>query len=84
MPRAAMSVATMTFTFPDLKSPKALWRCPCDLFPWIASLRMPALFSMRAMLSAPCFVREKTSTDLSACFLSTDTSKLFFSGLSTK
>ena len=62
MPRAAMSVAIITRHSPDLKSFMAFTRAFCDLLPWMAHDRMPARFRILASLSAPCFVRENTST----------------------
>ena len=47
---------------PDLKSASARVRAPCDLFPWIAALRMPSLLSCSARWLAPCLVRVNTST----------------------
>ncbi len=63
IPRAAISVATSTLTFPDLKSSIALVRWFCDLFPWIASASILFLLSTKAILFARCFVRVKTKTD---------------------
>ncbi len=63
IPRAAMSVATNTRTFPALKSASALVRAPCDLFPCIAAALMPEYSSnCLQSLFAPCFVRVNTST----------------------
>jgi hypothetical protein len=62
MPRAAMSVATSTRTAPDLKSFNALSRWFCERLECSVAVGMPFCSSCRAMRSAPCFMREKTST----------------------
>ena len=62
MPRAAISVATSTRTVPALNSFSAFSRWFCERFECSVPHLMPACSSRRAILSAPCFVREKTST----------------------
>ena len=56
-----MSVATSTVTLPPLKSVSARVRAPWLLLPWIAAVRRPDFSRNVASLSAPCFVRPKTS-----------------------
>ena len=82
IPRAAMSVAISTRQRPARKSFMARSRAPCDLSPWMARPSMPALVRMRAMRSAPCLVREKTSTEPSERSRSRLMSRSFFSAFS--
>ena len=62
MPRATMSVATSTRTFPDLKSPRASVRCPWLRLPWILALGIPPRVSTSAKRLARCLVRVKQIT----------------------
>ncbi len=62
MPRATMSVATKTRTWPLRKAFSARWRAFCALLPWIASAAMPSLPRFCTTRSAPCLVRAKTIT----------------------
>lgn len=78
-----MSVATITRVFPALKFDRARWRAVCDLSPWIASQPIPAFDTIRAMRSAPCFVREKTSTERPPFSFNAEIRACFFSGFST-
>ena len=57
-------------------------RAPCDLSPWMARPSMPALVRIRAMRSAPCLVRENTSTELSGRSRSREASSVRFSAFS--
>ena len=84
MPRAAMSVAIITRHSPDLKSFMAFTRAFCDLLPWMAHDRMPARFRILASLSAPCFVRENTSTCWGSDAESRSISSWLFSAFSAK
>ena len=68
MPRAAMSVATSTRTAPDLKSFNARSRWFCERLEWMVPVLIPLLSRRRAILSAPCLVREKTRT-VSNCWI---------------
>ena len=62
IPRAAISVAIRTLVIHDLKFLSALCLLFWVLFPWIASAFMFSCASCLTTLSAPCFVRVKTST----------------------
>ena len=61
MPRAAMSVATITRTFPARKPAMLRSRFFWDLSPWIACAAMPSRASRFDTRSQPRFVRVKTS-----------------------
>src|SRR5687768_17627246 len=65
-PRAAMSVATSTRTWPSLNCSSARVRAFWLLLPWIASAFTPSRESCCASRLAPCLVLQNTST----CFQS--------------
>ncbi len=60
IPRAATSVATIAWKRPREKPVRARCRWPWLLPPWIASACTPSCTSLRATLSAPWRVRQKT------------------------
>ena len=60
MPRATMSVATSTRTWPLRKALSARWRAFCALLPWMTSAATPSLTRFCATRSAPRLVRAKT------------------------
>ena len=59
-PRAAMSVATRTRSFPSLNFRRLSCRAVWDLLPWMAAAATPRRVRSRATLSAPCLVRVNT------------------------
>ena len=59
MPRAATSVATNAFVWPDLNASKTLERCAWVLPPCSAPTATPTSFIFLVNLSAPCFVLTK-------------------------
>ena len=60
MPRATMSVATSTRTWPLRKALSARCRAFCALLPWMTSAATPSLTRLAATRSAPRLVRAKT------------------------
>ena len=84
IPLAAISVATSTLIFLSFKFLSAACLAHCDLFPWIAAVKIPAFISIWATLSAPCFVLVNTNAlSIEVSFIKC-TNKSFLSTFSTK
>ena len=79
-PRAAMSVATRTWSWPSLNFRRLSWRAVWDLLPWMAAAATPRRVRSRATLSAPCLVRVKTRAFFTSSWrrMSSSRAVLFF------